>query len=86
MTENPVALEELLAARKSLIEQIVGGMPDAHRRFLISFERGAPDWTLLDLANAAELPAVRWRQQNLDGLDKTKRAELVASLESLLLG
>jgi hypothetical protein len=30
------------------------------------------------------LPAVRWRQQNLDKLTKEKRAELVAALEKAL--
>lgn len=86
MTETPVTLDELLVAREALVKAIVGGMPEAHRRFLVSFERGAPDWALLDIANAAELPAVRWRQQNLDALDKAKRADLAARLEAFLLG
>ena len=76
--------DELIAAREALIGQIVGKMPESHRRFLISFERGAPDWTLLGVAGAAELPAVKWRQQNLDKLTKKKRAELVEALEKAL--
>jgi predicted nucleotidyltransferase component of viral defense system len=84
MTEQPVSRDELIAAREALIGQIVGKMPESHRRFLISFERGAPDWTLLGVAGAAELPAVKWRQQNLDKLTKKKRAELVEALEKAL--
>jgi len=84
MTETEVSLEELLAAREALIGAVVGNMPEEHRRFLVSFERGEPDWTLLGIATAAELPAVRWRQQNLDGLDKKKRADLTAHLEAVL--
>jgi predicted nucleotidyltransferase component of viral defense system len=84
MTEQPVSRDELIAAREALIAGIVGKMPDAHRRFLISFERGAPDWTLLGVPGAAELPAVRWRQQNLDKLSKEKRATLVSPLEKVL--
>jgi hypothetical protein len=61
-------------------------MPDLHRQFLISFERGEPDWPLLGVPGAAELPAVKWRQQNLDKLTKGKRAELVAALEKVLTG
>lgn len=83
MTETEVSLEELLTARKALIEGVVGKMPEEHRRFLVSFERGEPDWALLGVENAAALPAVRWRQQNLDGLDKKKRAGLVAQLEAV---
>jgi hypothetical protein len=51
---------------------------------LVSFERGQPDWDSLGLPNAAEPPAVRWRQQNLDKLPSKKRALLVARLEEVL--
>lgn len=84
MTRDPVALADLLAARMSLIESVVGGMSHNHRKFLISFERGDPDWDLLGLPNASELPAVRWRQQNLDKLPANKRASLVTRLEEVL--
>jgi predicted nucleotidyltransferase component of viral defense system len=83
MTEHPVSREELIAAREALVAEIVGKMPDAHRRFLISFERGEPDWALLGVPGAAELPAVKWRQLNLDKLTKEKRAELVKALEKV---
>jgi predicted nucleotidyltransferase component of viral defense system len=84
MTEEPVALDELIAVREALIAEIVGKMPDAHRQFLVSFERGEPDWALLDVPGAAELPAVKWRQLNLDKLPAAKRAELVEGLERAL--
>lgn len=84
MTEDPVTVEELIAAREASIADIVGKMPAAHRKFLISFERGAPDWALLGLPAAADLPAVKWRQLNLDKLTPEKRAALVAALEKVL--
>lgn len=84
MTAHPVPLDALLAARANLVETIVGEMPTPHREFLIGFESGSPDWTLLGLPDAALLPAVRWRQQNLDGLDAGRRAELVAGLAAVL--
>jgi predicted nucleotidyltransferase component of viral defense system len=86
MTDHPVSQDELAAAREALIESIVGQMPDAHRHFLISFERGEPDWSLIGVPGAADLPAVRWRQQNLDQLPTDKRAALVARLEAVLSG
>jgi predicted nucleotidyltransferase component of viral defense system len=85
MTENAVPLEELVATRETLLSGMVGGMPDAHREFLLSFERGQPDWTIIGIPHAADLPAVKWRQQNLDKLSKEERAALVASLERVLL-
>jgi hypothetical protein len=84
MTEQPVTLAELAAAREALIEEIVGGMPDAHRRFLISFEEGEPNWGLVGVLAAADLPAVRWRQQNLDKLSLEKRTALVDRLREVL--
>lgn len=84
MPREPVSLDELTAARDDLIDAIVGDMPSDHRKFLISFERGEPDWNLLGLPGAAQLPAVRFRQQNLDKLSKDKRAQLVARLEEVL--
>jgi predicted nucleotidyltransferase component of viral defense system len=84
MTAKPVTLDELTAAREALIASVIGHMPDGHRRFLVSFERGAPDWSLLGLDGVADLPAVRWRQQNLDKLGKADRLALVARLEEVL--
>jgi predicted nucleotidyltransferase component of viral defense system len=84
MTETPVARDDLVAAREAIIAEIVGKMPDGHRQFLLSFERGKPDWSLLGVPGAPKLPAVLWRQQNLDKLPADKRAALVAGLESAL--
>jgi hypothetical protein len=59
-------------------------MPEPHRRFLLSFEQGKPDWPLLALPGAADLPAVRWRQENLAKLGSAQRAKLVSHLEAIL--
>ena len=84
MTDSPVSQEELRATREELVATIVGQMPDGHRRFLISFERGVPEWHLLGVPNAAALPAILWRQQNLDKLSEEKRAALVGRLSEIL--
>ena len=84
MTAEPVLLRELLDAQMKMIELVVGRMPEEHRRFLISFEKGEPDGSLLGLPEAAGLPAVKWREKNLGGLNKRKRSELVARLEDVL--
>ena len=86
MTAQPIFIEELTAAREQLIASIVGRAPEAHWRFLISFERGEPDWSLLGVAGARELPAVRWRQRNLDRLATEERTKLALRLEKVLLG
>jgi len=85
MTMREVTLAELTEARESLVAAIIGKMPQAHREFLVGFKRGEPDWRLLGIAAVAGLPAVRWKQQNLDKLPPDTRARLVAELEVLLL-
>ena len=84
MVDEPVALDELLRTREDLIDEIVGKMPDKHRRFLISVKRGEPDWALLDLPGAQNLPAVRWKLENLAKLSDDKRAQLLAGLNAVL--
>lgn len=84
MTAEPVSLDELVATREALIDLAVRQMPEPHKRFLVSFERGEPDWALLDVAAARELPAVKWRQQNLDKLPAKDRSALVARLDNVL--
>jgi predicted nucleotidyltransferase component of viral defense system len=84
MTREPVSLNELLAARETLIAEAVRAMPEAHRTFLLAFERGEPDWSALGLDAAARLPAVRWRQHNLDRLAPQQRRDLVTRLETAL--
>jgi hypothetical protein len=63
---------------------VAGNMPDAHKEFLMGFKRGKPDWRLLDVPGAADLPAVRWKQINLDKLSADHRAKLVAQLDNVL--
>lgn len=80
MTENPVSLEELLIAREDLIAEVVGKMPDEHRRFLASFKRGKPAWELLGIPHIEKLPAVQWKMQNVAAMDPKKREELIGNL------
>ncbi len=80
MTERPVTLEKLVQTREHLIDAVVGQMPAKHREFLIGFEQGGPDWSLLQLSEVDRLPAVRWRIENMARVSDTKRGELVENL------
>lgn len=84
MTAQTVSLDDLTAAREALIDIIITNMPEAHRRFLLGFKRGAPDWSLVGVPGAEALPAVRWKQQNLDRLAADRREALAANLERVL--
>lgn len=84
MTDHAITRDDLVETRANLVREIVGEMPTAHRRFLVSFERGAPNWELLGLPRVDKLPAIQWRQTNLDKITAAKRADLVAQLERVL--
>jgi hypothetical protein len=86
MTAAPIAVEELEDTRELMIAALVDEMPEALRRFLISFERGEPNWHLLAIPGAKDLPAVTWRERNLANLSKDKRDQIVFALEAVLLG
>ena len=84
MTEEPVALEALYDTREALVAEIVGKMPLDHRRFLLSFKAGEPNWDLLGVPGAEELPAVRWKVDNLAKLSEDRRGKLLSNLEQVL--
>ena len=84
MTQEPVALADLETAREALIATMVADMPENHRRFLVGFKRGEPDWELLGIPEVRHLPAVMWKQRNLAKLPDAKRRELVDALERVL--
>jgi predicted nucleotidyltransferase component of viral defense system len=84
MTEESVTVADLEAVRTTLVETLVALMPASHRNLLLSVETGQPDWTLVDIPGAADLPSVRWRLQNIQGLDAPRRAANVAELTQVL--
>lgn len=86
MTQENVELADLEATREALVATMVGEMPDAHHQFLIGFKRGDPNWELLGIPEARHLPAVLWKQRNLEKMLSEKRKELIEVLEKVLLG
>jgi len=85
MTQENVELADLEATREALIATMVGEMPDAHREFLIGFKRGEPDWELLGIPEARHLPAVLWKQQNLEKMQPENRKAMIEALENVLM-
>jgi len=84
MTEEDVAMETLLATRTALVDNFVSNMSEDHRHFLVSFYRRKPEWSLLELDGLDQLPAVRWRELNLDKAGEETRADMVRKLEEVL--
>jgi hypothetical protein len=79
-----VTLEDLERARLELIAAVRARLRDPEKEFLVSFKRGEPRWDLLAVEHAAELPAVRWKLQNLGRMGEERRRAAVAGLERAL--
>lgn len=84
MTDKLFSLEDVARTQDDLHAALLAGMPAPHRDFLIGFESGTPNWSLLAVAHANTLPAVLWRQQNLNQITKEKRDALVKTLADAL--
>ncbi len=74
MTSQPTELAELLETRDRMINELHAGLDANERRFLLSLVRAQPEWELLGIPHVSELPAVRWKLQNLARLQR-ERAE-----------
>jgi hypothetical protein len=81
MTREPVPLAELEEARQSLRKQLLEGLRDHHKQFLLSLVRLEPEWSLMPFAHLQELPALKWKMQNLATLRRRspKKFELQAA-------
>lgn len=84
MTREPVAYEDLVAARDRLIEILRGSLSDAERRFLISMKEGLPDWGQVGIPGVDALPGIQWKLQHIARMDRTKHREALAALRRKL--
>jgi len=84
MTEDEVSLETLVAARAALAADVVSGMSEDHKQFLVSFYRRSPEWERLGQDGLDQLPAVKWRELNLDKAGEDTREAIIAELEKVL--
>lgn len=84
MTDQPVTLNELEAARRELIAALHTRLGEREKEFLMSFKTGEPKWELLGVEHASELPAVRWKLHNLTQMKSEQRRAAIATLEKTL--
>lgn len=87
MTREPVTVEWLMQARQRLLVRIRELLDDSTRAFLLSVEREAPEFELIGLPQAQNMPGVRRKLQNLSQRSDAKRAadyqQLVETLERI---
>jgi len=84
MTAEPVTAAALLDVRARLLQRISTLLDAPSRAFLESVEREAPDFSLIGLPHAADLPGVRRKLTNLGQRSAAKRAADYEQLAALL--
>ncbi|CAH0442639.1 hypothetical protein LMG9673_03454 [Ralstonia pseudosolanacearum] len=83
MTLETVGLDLLEATQDRLHRELPAALTENHRQFLLSLVRAEPDWSRMPYEHLRELPAIRWKLQNLEALKKKNPARF-AQQESLL--
>jgi predicted nucleotidyltransferase component of viral defense system len=86
MTNEPVSLNDLKAARAKLTSDLLARLDDKAMRFLLSLHDGEPDFGAIGLPQAANLPAVRWKVLNIQKLKEqnpAKHAEQRLAIEGI---
>jgi hypothetical protein len=83
MTTEPVTLQALLDTRERLFRELPAALDANEREFLRSLVRARPDWSVLGVPHLEELPAIRWRLQNLEQLSRNQPARFRALAEAL---
>ncbi len=70
MTRRTIAMEQLGAVRCRLRTELPSALTANHSNFLLGLVTGKPDWSLMQCPHLAQLPAIRWKLQNLARLKK----------------
>jgi hypothetical protein len=65
MARNLGTLAELQRVRRKLKSELPAALTPDQRQFLLGLVSGEPDWTLIKCRHLSQLPAVKWKLQNL---------------------
>ena len=65
MTNRPFTYADFEAARERLLQEIRTILNDKDKALLLSIKSGNPDWSLSNTAQLHNLPAIKWKLQNI---------------------
>ncbi|MBC8440721.1 MAG: nucleotidyl transferase AbiEii/AbiGii toxin family protein [Deltaproteobacteria bacterium] len=86
MAYEPIDLGELQDTLPELVIQIHRALNDDDRQFLLDLKQGNVDWRKFPLPEAQMLPAIQWKQLNLERMAPNKRRKAAHKLEKVLFG
>lgn len=83
MTSEPISLDALLNTQQRLMAELPQALTQNHRNFLLSLVQAKPDWSLLPFKHLQDMPAIKWKLQNLSNLKSKNPAKFRFQHEAL---
>jgi predicted nucleotidyltransferase component of viral defense system len=83
MTSEPIDLAALLNTQQQLMAELPQALTQNHRNFLLSLVQAKPDWSLLPFNHLQDMPAIKWKLQNLNNLKSKNPAKFRFQHEEL---
>ncbi|MBI4209597.1 MAG: nucleotidyl transferase AbiEii/AbiGii toxin family protein [Deltaproteobacteria bacterium] len=84
MTEMVLSCENLMKCQRKLPGLIRDKLSNSEKEFLLSVNEGEPRWNLIDAQGIESLPALRWKCQNIQKMEKEKRKKQLGKLKAAL--
>lgn len=75
MAREPVSLRTLEETRTRLRRELATALSSEQKRFLLGLAAGDPPWEAMQCRHLSELPAIKWKLQNLAQLKHTNPAK-----------
>ncbi len=70
MARDPVSLDQLMEVRRRVFAELPAALTAEHRAFLSGLVRGEPNWSLMSCPHLSDMPAIRWKIENLSRLKR----------------
>jgi hypothetical protein len=83
MARNLGTLAELQRVLRELKSELPAALTPDQRQFLLGLVSGEPDWTLIKCRHLSQLPAVKWKLQNLAKLKISNPVKFAQQSEEL---
>jgi predicted nucleotidyltransferase component of viral defense system len=83
MTSLEFTYNDYEETRAILVDSIQKRLSDDEKQFLVSFEMGSPDWRLFQIPVLKNLPAIKWKLQNIINLKENNLKKHERMIENL---
>ena len=83
MTRETVSLDVLVETRQRLFTELPILLTEKQRQFLVGLVNDQPDWSLVSFPHLHEMPAIRWKVENLSRLRKSNPAKFARQADEL---